>query len=144
MTARILVTTDGSTLAERAVPIAAALARAAGATVEVLSVAEQEPVATVENHDAEHGLAVAQQAANAVAGALRAEGVDAKAAAVVDRPADGILTAASATGHRPRPNRTGPARRLHCRLRPDSQNDWTDGRGQVDVAKGMGGTRAVG
>jgi hypothetical protein len=44
MTARILVTTDGSILAE-------------------------------------HGLAVAQQAATAVAGALRSEGVDAEAAA---------------------------------------------------------------
>jgi hypothetical protein len=53
-------------------------------------------------------------------------------------------TAASATGHRPRPNGPGPARRLHCRSRPDSHHDWTDGRGQVNVANGMGGTRAVG
>ena len=36
---------------------------------------------------------------------------------------------------------TGVVQPLHCRSRPDSQNEWTEGRGQVN---GMGRTRALG
>jgi nucleotide-binding universal stress UspA family protein len=100
MAARILVTIDGSALAERAVPVAAALAQAAGATLDVLCVADEAPIQTVENRDAEHALAVAQQAASVVARALRTQGVSAEGVAVVDRPADGILRYAAARHHR--------------------------------------------
>src|SRR5262245_6858878 len=97
---RILVTTDGSALAERAVPVAAGLARAAGAAVDVLCVADVDPIETAENRDAEHALAVAGQAASAVALAVRRLGVGAEPAAVVDRPVEGILRFASARGDR--------------------------------------------
>ena len=58
-------------------------------------------------------------------------------------PLDLDPSAASAAGHRPRPNRPGPAKRLHCQLRPDSHNDWTEGRGQVNLSSASAGSKRL-
>ncbi len=100
MTTRILVATDGSPSAERAVPVAAALARVTRATVEVLSVAAVDPGEPPESRGGERGLPAAQTAANAVARVLRAVGIPAEAMAVVDEPAEGIVRFAQARGVR--------------------------------------------
>jgi len=97
---RILVTTDGSTLAERAAPVAIALAHALGATVEVLCVADESSAQTAENHDAEHALAIAQQRADTLARTIREDGLAVTATAVSGDPAEAIVRFAEARGVR--------------------------------------------
>jgi nucleotide-binding universal stress UspA family protein len=98
MVARILLTVDGSDLSLHAAPVATALARAAGATLDVLSVADELPIQTTQNYDARNALAVARQAAEVLAWSLRSEGVEAEATAVVGDPVDEIVRHASASG----------------------------------------------
>jgi nucleotide-binding universal stress UspA family protein len=100
MAARVLVTIDGSPLSDRALPVAVAIARAAGATLEILCVADEIPIQTTQNYDARNALAVARQAATARARSLRSEGVAAEATAVVGRPNEEIVRHAGTSGAR--------------------------------------------